>query len=148
MTESFQDYKRQVEPDMQARLEWQRDLHFTASTLVGYDLDFDAVNQMGCMPLEALLMSLAGCMAIDVVAILKKMRCEVTAYRMDITAVRSPEPPQRLRKVHMTLHISGDALAEDKVARAVKLSEEKYCSVRHSLREDIEIQVETKFNGE
>jgi len=147
MVEAFQEYKKQVEPDMHARLEWQRDLHFTASTPVGYDLDFDAANQMGCMPLEALLMSLAGCMAIDVVAMLKKMRCEVTGYNMEIAAERNPEPPQRLRKVHMILHITGDTLAEDKVARAVKLSEEKYCSVRHSLREDIEITIETNINA-
>ncbi len=142
MVDQLQDYKQHVEPDFRVRLEWQRDLHFTATTTVGYDLDFDANNQMGCMPLEALLMSLAGCVAIDMVAILRKMRCTVDRYRMEITARRSPTPPQRLESVHMTLHLSGD-LPEEKVARALKLSQETYCSVRHSLREDIVITVDT-----
>jgi putative redox protein len=143
MSETLQDYKTRVDPDMRATLEWQRNLHFTASTPVGYDLDFDADIQWGCMPLEALLMSLAGCMAIDVVSILNKMRCDVTEYRMEIEAQRSPDPPQRLRRVLMHIHIAGNGLAAEKVARAVKLSEDKYCSVRHSLREDIDIAVET-----
>ncbi len=145
MSDALKNYKDRVEPDMSARLERQRDLHFTASTPVGYDLDFDAANQMGCMPLEALLMSLAGCMAIDVVAILEKMRCRITGYRTEVTAERSPTPPQRLRKVHMVVHISGD-VSEDRAARAVELSETKYCSVRHSLREDIQITVEVRID--
>lgn len=146
MNEALDDYKTEVEEGMTASLEWQRDLFFTATTLRGYDLDFDADIQMGCMPLEGLLMSLAGCMAIDVVAILKKMRCEIEAFRMEIEGRRNPTPPQRLRGVVMTLHIKGADVTEEKVARAVKLSQETYCSVRHSLREDV--SVETKFRIE
>jgi putative redox protein len=134
-----------VEEAMAASLEWQRDLVFTATTQRGYDLDFDADIQMGCMPVEGVLMSLAGCMAIDVVAILKKMRCEVESFRMEIKGQRNRTPPQRLRSIKLTLHIKGNGVTEEKAARAVNLSRETYCSVRHSLREDIEVETDLRI---
>jgi len=138
MADQIEDYKSDVDPELRVDLQWEDDLYFSAATPTGYDFDFDAANQMGCMPLEALVASLAGCMAIDVVAILRKMRCEPEACSMSVRAERSRTPPQRITEVHLDLTLSGD-LPEDKVRRAVSLSEDRYCSVRHSLREDIEI---------
>ena len=140
MTDTIEGYKAHVDADMEARLVWEQDLFFTASTRRGYDMEFDANVQMGCMPLEGLLLSLAGCMAIDVVSILQKMRCPLSSMSMKIHAKRSEDPPQRLRSVVLELFLKGDGLSEAKVQRAVSLSAEKYCSVRHSLREDIDIQ--------
>ena len=140
MTETIEGYKEHVDAGMEARLVWDRDLVFTASTRRGYDMEFDANVQMGCMPLEGLLLSLAGCMAIDVVSILQKMRCSLTSMSMKIHGRRSETPPQRLRSAVLELFLKGDSLTEEKVERAVKLSADKYCSVRHSLREDIDIQ--------
>jgi len=145
MTEALGDYKREVNEAMTASLEWQRDLVFTATTQRGYDLDFDADIQMGCMPVEGVLLSLAGCMAIDVVAILKKMRCEIESFRMEIEGRRNRTPPQRLRNIKLTLYVKGGGVTEEKAARAVKLSEETYCSVRHSLREDIEVETDLRI---
>jgi putative redox protein len=147
MTEALDDYKKEVEEGMTATLEWQRDLLFSATTKAGYDLDFDANIQWGCMPVEGVLMSLAGCMAIDVVAILKKMRCEIEAFRMEIEGTRNRTPPQRIRSIKMTLHIKGDGVTEEKARRAVRLSEEKYCSVRHSLREDIKVETDLRIES-
>ena len=141
------DYKASVDPEMKAFLEWQSDLVFTASTQRGYDMEFDANIQMGCMPVEGVLLSLAGCMAIDVVAILEKMRCKPESFSMSIVGERNPDPPQSIKKVHMVLNLTGDNLQKDKVRRAVSLSEEKYCSVRHSLREDIEITTDININA-
>jgi putative redox protein len=147
MTEELGAYKNEVEEIMAASLEWQQDLVFTATTQRGYDLDFDADIQMGCMPVEGVLMSLAGCMAIDVVAILKKMRCEIESFRMEIKGQRNRTPPQRLRSVKLTLHIKGSGVTEEKATRAANLSRETYCSVRHSLREDIEIETDLRIES-
>ncbi len=147
MAEALGDYKKEVNEAVTASLEWQRDLVFTATTQRGYDLDFDADIQMGCMPVEGVLMSLAGCMAIDVVAILKKMRCEIESFRMEIAGRRNPTPPQRLRSVKLTLYIAGDGVTEEKAARAVALSRDTYCSVRHSLRKDIEIETDLRVES-
>jgi putative redox protein len=147
MTEELGSYKDEVEEIMAASLEWQQDLVFTATTQRGYDLDFDADIQMGCMPVEGVLMSLAGCMAIDVVAILKKMRCEIESFRMEIKGQRDRTPPQRRRSVKLTLHIKGSGVTEEKATRAVDLSRETYCSVRHSLREDIEVETDLRIES-
>ena len=147
MAELLDDYKSEVEEGMTASLEWQQDLVFTATTLRGYDLDFDADVQMGCMPLEGVLMSLAGCMAIDMLSILKKMRCEIEAFRMEVKGERNRTPPQRLRGIKLTLHIKGVGVTEEKASRALKLSEETYCSVRHSLREDIAIETDLRVES-
>lgn len=140
MTDILEGYKEHVDADMEARLEWEQDLYFTASTQRGYDMEFDANVQMGCMPLEGLLLSLAGCVAIDVVSILKKMRCSLSSMSMKIHGKRSETPPQRLCSAVLELFLKGDNLPEEKVRRAVSLSAEKYCSVRHSLKEDIDIR--------
>ena len=139
MTETVEGYKEHVDADMEARLVWDQDLVFTASTRRGYDMEFDANVQMGCMPLEGLLLSLAGCMAIDVVSILQKMRCSLTSMSMKIHGQRSETPPQRLQSAVLELFLKGDNLTAEKVERAISLSADKYCSVRHSLREDINI---------
>ncbi len=147
MKDDLKDYKNHVDSGLRSTLEWQRDLVFTATTPRGYDIDFDAQIEWGCMPVESLVMSLAGCMAIDVVSILEKMRCAPETFSMEVSAERSPTPPQRLTSVHMTLLLEGEGLTEEKVARAVALSDEKYCSVRHSLREDIEVVTDFRING-
>ena len=143
MNEELEGYKNEAAPPVKAKLAWTKDLVFTATTRRGYDLDFDAKSEWGCMPTEALVMSLAGCMAIDVISILGKMGCPPDAFEMEIEAERRPTPPQRLTKVVMVLNVQGD-VPEAKLARAVALSEEKYCSVHHSLREDIEIRTEIR----
>ena len=138
MDEPLTNYKEKVSDTLNMRLTWERELIFSSSTQRGYDLDFDPYSEWGCQPLESLVMSLAGCLAIDIVAILGRMRCAPETFRMDIQAKRRTEPPQRLVGVELVLYLSGP-VNEKKLQRAISLSEEKYCSVRHSLREDIEI---------
>lgn len=144
MNDALETYKDEVDGGLRASLTWDRDLVFTATTPRGYDLEFDANNEWGCMPLEAMVMSLAGCMAVDVVSILRKMRCPPETFGMEIEARRRPTPPQRITRVRMVLSLTGD-VPRDKVDRAVALSDEKYCSVRHSLAGDIEFETEIRL---
>ena len=85
--------------------------------------------------------------ASQVSALLKKMRCEIEGFRMEIEGTRNRTPPQRIRSIKLTLHIKGQGVTEEKAARAVKLSEEKYCSVRHSLREDITVETDLRVES-
>ena len=147
MNDELGEYKNGVNPVNRATLKWERDMVFTSTTPRGYDLEFDAAVEWGCMPVEALLMSVAGCMAIDIVSILTKMRSAPESFSMDIEGVRHPEPPQRYESIRMTLNLSGAAVTTEKVDRAIELSREKYCSVLHSLKDDIEVVVETNLNG-
>ena len=97
-------------------------------------LDGDA--KAGPSPVQALALALAGCMAIDVVHILAKGRHEPRALRAHLQAERDLAEPKRIRSVRLRFDVTGDVPA-DKVERAIALSREKYCSVWHSLRQDI-----------
>jgi len=136
-------YKEKINPVDRATLDWERDLTFVGRTPQGYEIEFDANVQLGCKPTDALLLSLAGCMAIDVVSILKKMRCELGSVRIVTVGERNPVPPQYYRKIQMELRIVGTNVDPKKVERAVQLSREKYCSVYNTLRKDIEVTVTT-----
>ncbi|MEN8149696.1 MAG: OsmC family protein [Planctomycetota bacterium] len=148
LDESLSDYKEKVVATNRATLTWDRDLVFTATTQRGYDIEFDAEMEWGCMPLEGVLLSLAGCMAIDVVSILTKMRTPPESFSMEIEGERNVTPPQRYLGIHMTLHLAGADLAEEKVQRAVDLSQGKYCSVYNTLRPDLEVTTSFVINEE
>ena len=134
-------------PVNKATLTWDRDLVFVGRTDRGHEIEFDAAQQWGRSPTESLLLSLAGCMAIDMVSFLRKMRCEVTSYRMDLTGARNPTPPQRDRSIAMTIAVTGQGLTQRKLERALSLSREKYCSVQHSLRPDLAVTVGFTFEN-
>lgn len=138
--ESLTGYKENINPLLKASLNWDRDLIFTGRTQEGYEIEFDAHVQWGCKPTDALLLSLAGCMAIDTVSFLQKMKVEISSFKLDIQADRNPTPPQYFKAIEIILHIKGKNLSPKKVDRAVSLSQEKYCSVYNSLRKDMDIK--------
>ncbi|MDA8387726.1 MAG: OsmC family protein [Nitrospiraceae bacterium] len=145
--ESLEGYKKKIAPVTKGRLDWEKDLIFHARTQRGYEIDFDARIEWGCMPTESLLLSLAGCMAIDTVSFIQKMKGEISDFRIDITGERNPTPPQYYKRIDMVLHITGTNISEKQAKRAVALSHEKYCSVYHSLRKDLEVTVDYVLNN-
>lgn len=138
---SLKGYKEKINPHVKATLKWERELIFTGRTQEGYEIEYDAHVQWGCKPTDSLLLSLAGCMGIDVVMFLQKMRVELADFRITLVAERNPTPPQYFRKIDCVLHIAGKNIDPRKVDRAVSLSQEKYCSVYNSLRKDMEVNV-------
>jgi putative redox protein len=95
--------------------------------------EFDGDNS-ATKPLELLLVALGGCTGMDIVPLLKKMRQDVTAVELNITAERSEEHPKVYTRIDIEYVVTGKTLEEDKVKRAVELSQEKYCSVSAILK--------------
>jgi putative redox protein len=96
----------------------------------------ESEGKAGPSPVQALLLALAGCMAMDVAAILNKARLDVRGLKVHLTADRAEDVPRRVVKVAIHFTVDGD-VAEEKIERAIALSREKYCSVWHSMRQDI-----------
>lgn len=96
----------------------------------------DGDGTAGPSPVQALAMAVAGCMAIDVVDIVRKGRHELTGLSAELVAERAPEPPRRFLSVTMHFVVTG-AVPPAAVERALQLSRDKYCSVWHSMRQDI-----------
>jgi putative redox protein len=143
----LQGYKEQILPVNKSRLTWQRDLYFLGTTQRGYEVEFDVKYEEGCSPTETLLLSIAGCISIDVVHILQKMRCEIVSYEMTAEGTRRLSPPQHYTSVDLMIHISGKGITPAKIDRAIDLSLNKYCSVYHSLRKDLAVNVKYEIAG-
>ena len=141
LEENLEGYKGKINPVNKATLTWDKDLIFLGRTPRGFELDFDAEAQWGCIPTESLLLSIAGCLAIDVVSFITKMKAKITKFRIDIAGERNPTPPQYYTSIEMVIHIAGENITPKKLDRAIALSQEKYCSVYHSLRKDLEVNV-------
>src|SRR5512138_1524734 len=139
---SLDSYKTKISQVNKATLTWDKELIFVGRTNRGYEIEFDAAQQWGCSPTESLLLSVAGCMGIDMVSFLQKMRCEIKSYKMDIVGERNPTPPQYYTAIEMVISLKGAGLTPKKIERAVSLSHEKYCSVYHSLRKDMKVKVD------
>ncbi len=90
----------------------------------------------GPTPVEALLSAIAGCSAVDVVMILQKKKQILTSYRVEIDGERGPIGvyPRPFVSVTMRHIVSGENLDPAAVARAVQLSDEKYCTVLATVR--------------
>ncbi len=140
-------YKEEILPVNKGSLSLQRDLYFVGTTQRGYEVEYDPRYEEGCSPTETLLLSLAGCIAIDVVSILRKMRCEVATCEIDVEGARNLDPPQYYKSMRLMIHISGDGITPKKIDRAISLSLDTYCSVYHSLRKDMELSIEYQING-
>jgi putative redox protein len=126
-----------AQPPVTVELIWSEALRFGATSgSTAIVVDGDSVA--GPSPVQLLAIALAGCMSIDVVDIIRKGRHPLTAFRTTLSGERAPEPPRRLLKVHLQFHLHG-AVPQAAVDRAMSLSREKYCSVWHSLRQDIEL---------
>jgi putative redox protein len=124
-------------PPITATLTWQGDLQFRAAT-ARTEIILDSDSTAGPSPPEALAMALAGCMAIDVADIVIKGRHTLTALEVKLVGERRADPPSHF--LNFTLHfIVGGVVPDHAVQRALDLSREKYCSVWHSLRQDIRL---------
>lgn len=123
-------------PPLAAALTWDGDRRFSA-TAKGGAITIDGDSIVGPSPMETLAFSLAGCMAIDVVDILRKGHHPIAGLETQFVGERSEEPPRHYLRVTLNYVIKGDVPATA-IARAIQLSREKYCSVWHSMRQDIE----------
>lgn len=85
-------------------------------------------RNLGPRPMELLLMGLGGCSSIDVVMILQKSRQDVRDCVVEISARRADQDPKVFTEIHLHFVISGKALDPKRVAHAIGLSAEKYCS--------------------
>jgi len=114
-------------------------MQFLAETGSGHSFNIDARPEVGgrdtgCRPMELLMAGLAGCTAMDVISILRKMQQKVTGLKVHVNGERAAEHPKRLLSIHIEYTITGHGLPEDRVARAIELSETKYCPAIASLR--------------
>ncbi len=109
------------------------ELRFTALSTRGAQITLDSEGEY-FSPMQLLLAALGGCTGMDVVSILKKMRQDVTGYRVEVDGVRADEHPRVWTEITIRHIVEGNNLQRAMVERAVNLSEEKYCSISAMLK--------------
>lgn len=136
---------------MRAVVSWKGKRRFEGTPDSGHRVTMDAKldaggENTGPRPMEMLLMGLGGCTGIDVTLILERMRIPYEKVDVVLDGERAPEPPERFTRITLTYEIDAPGGSFDKVARAIRLSQEKYCSVAHSL--NAEQKAVLVLNGE
>src|SRR5690348_9049093 len=116
-------------------LVWEHDLVFAGRSGAA-SITLDSAGHAGPSPVQTLAFALAACMGMDVVHILRKGRFDLRGLKISLVADRAQEDPHRITAVTIDVAVTG-AVPEAQVARAIALSHEKYCSVWHSMRQDI-----------
>ena len=116
-----------------AMVTFQRDVRFEARADSGHTVVIDGPAEAGgenagFRPMELMLLGMAGCMSLDVVLILKRMRKTVTSYRVQVTAERAEDPPRVYTEARLEHVIGGPGLDAASVHRAIELAETTYCS--------------------
>lgn len=118
---------------MKARIKWVQDMTFVGESGSGHSVVMDGPPEyggrdLGVRPMEMLLLGMGGCTSFDVVQILKKGRQAVTDCVAEVQAERADEHPKVFTTIHVHFIVTGKELSEKRVAKAVQLSADKYCS--------------------
>jgi putative redox protein len=105
---------------------------FTVEAGSGHHVILDSGEQGGghnggFRPMELLLAGLAGCTGMDVISILRKQRMSVTDYEVHVTGIRAEDHPMVFVEITVEHIVTGHHIQPEAVARAVQLSEERYC---------------------
>jgi putative redox protein len=116
------------------------DRQFVATTGTGHHILLDDnAGATGAKPIELMAVALAGCTAFDVITILRqKYRQKITAYEVRVEADQEQWPPQVFTSVRIHHIVTGIDVDSQALQEAIRLSEEKYCSVGAMIRETAE----------
>lgn len=129
---------------MRSKVVWNGGMAFTGSSNSGYLIPLDAKKEvggrgMGLRPLELVAIGLVGCTGMDVIAILRKKRQEVTDFEVSAEIERADDHPRIFTKIVLHYRVTGKGIDHQAVERAVELSEEKYCSAQAMLKLSVDI---------
>jgi putative redox protein len=130
---------------MEASARWVSEDRFVGVATSGHGVVVDASEpKLGNSPLELVLIGLCGCTATDVTTILRKKRERFSLLEVHAIAERAIEPPRVFTAIKVIYRVSSSVSAKA-MADAVRLSEEKYCSVSQMLSKTAEITVEIEY---
>ena len=132
---------------MDAKVTWSKGMTFTGSANTGFNVPLGADPSVGgendgFRPLELMAVSLAGCTAMDVISILQKKQQKVSEFEVQVHADQKNEHPHVFTSAVISYMVSGAAIDEAAVRRAIELSATKYCPAQAMLSKVLPIKME------
>lgn len=132
---------------MIAKVDWQHDQVYAATSDSGHTLTMDSARAEGPTPMECVLMSLCSCTSVDVVSILQKKREPFQGLTVSATAEKAKESPSVFTRIELIYRVRG-AVTHKSMEDAVRLSKEKYCSVSAMLEKTAKITYTIEYASE
>jgi putative redox protein len=124
-----------------AEVTWQKGLKFTGTSNSGFEVELGHEND-GFRPMELFAVALVGCTAMDVISILEKKRQDITDFKVKVHADRATEHPKVFTRARIEYLVTGHAVEEDAVVRAIELSATRYCPAQAMFERVIPIELE------
>jgi putative redox protein len=121
---------------MDAKVTWKGKMAFEAVADSGKSIMLDSksdAERLGPAPMELIAMSMAGCTAMDVISIMEKKNQDITNFEVKVHAERAEDYPKVYTRAELVYEVTGRALDETAVLRAIELSIQKYCPVHAML---------------
>jgi putative redox protein len=117
---------------MTAQATLETGMCFDAESGSGHHVTLNAAehgggHNEGFRPMELLLVGLAGCTGMDVISVLRKKREPVTAYEVHVRGMRAEDHPMVFLEITVEHIVTGHQIQPEAVARAIALSEGRYC---------------------
>ncbi len=133
---------------VEVKMKWGGGLRFEGTSAFGHTMITDGGKQAGgeeagFKPTELVLFGIAGCTGIDVVRILEKQRQKLTSLVIEVTGHQNNDFPKPFHTFEIKYIARGENLDEKKLAKAIELSESKYCMVSQTMQSVA--QVNTSF---
>src|SRR5580704_7374115 len=128
----------------EAQASWKRNQEFEGVAGSGHSIVVDGDKKTGNSPMELVLIALCGCTGYDVVSILTKKREAFTSLEVRAEAERAPNPPTVYTEIKLVYRVGGK-VSRKAVEDAVRLSEEKYCSVSAMLEKTAKITTAIEY---
>lgn len=131
--------------------DFKQEMFFEAD-VDGHKIGMDASPEFGGKnrgprPKPLVLTALSGCSGMDVVSMLNKMQVSFSGFKIYVEGTLTDDHPKYYKDIHVIYEFSGKDLAKDKIEKAVKLSQEKYCGVISGLKQGAKITYEVKYIG-
>ena len=135
----------------------QGGMHFSGTADSGFSIQLDAKQEVGgdgkgFIPMELMALSMAGCTAMDVISILRKKRQDVTDFEVQVDAPRAEEHPRVFTRATIEYLVTGHAVDEKAVRRAIELTAKSYCPAQAMLGQimpiDLRYQIFEEEGGE
>lgn len=132
------------------RLEHVEAMKFNVKLPDGRGIELDSADQMAqaFTPMELFLVALAGCTAMDVHWIMERQRQKIDRFEISAQGTRREDDPRYYETIDLEYTLAGPKIRKDAVERAIRLSQEKYCSVRAMLKDSVKLNISyTVANG-
>jgi putative redox protein len=131
----------------EAKAIWKENVCFAGVASSGHSIVVDGDKKAGNSPMELVLIGLCGCTGYDVASILRKKREPFTSLEVRAEAERASDPPTVYTEIKLTYRVGGN-VSQKAVEDAVKLSEEKYCSVSAMLQKTAQMSFRIEYVAE